>query len=70
MKHVFEVDQVEEVDFLTGNERYKQDWMQEYRERWGLACVLKRKSQRPTQRVASALKALFRVLNSGIGTTR
>ena len=27
MKHVFEVDQVEEVDFLTGNERYKQDWM-------------------------------------------
>ena len=33
MKHVIDVDHVSEVDFLTGNEPYKQDWMSERRER-------------------------------------
>lgn len=36
MRHVMEIDQVTEIDFLTGNEAYKQDWMSERRERWGL----------------------------------
>lgn len=36
MEHVVEQDGVSSVDFLTGNERYKQDWMSERRERWRL----------------------------------
>lgn len=38
MEHVIDVDRVEEIDFLTGNDAYKQDWMSERRERWGLYC--------------------------------
>lgn len=36
MQHVIDQDRVEEIDFLTGNEPYKQDWMSERRERQGL----------------------------------
>ena len=39
MEHVIDTDQVEEIDFLTGNDAYKQDWMSERRERWGLYCA-------------------------------
>lgn len=39
MEHVIDADRVESLDFLTGNERYKQDWMSERRERWGLVFV-------------------------------
>lgn len=36
IRHVFEDDRVEELDFLVGNESYKQDWMSERRERSSL----------------------------------
>lgn len=36
MQHVLDVDRVTEVDFLIGDESYKQDWMPSRRERWGL----------------------------------
>ncbi|WP_394778515.1 GNAT family N-acetyltransferase [Undibacterium sp.] len=36
MRHALDVDQVEQVDYLTGDETYKQDWMSDRRERWGL----------------------------------
>ncbi len=39
MEHVIDVDKVDEVDFLTGNDAYKQDWMSERRERFVLSCV-------------------------------
>ncbi len=35
-QHVIDVDQVEEVDFLNGDESYKQDWMSHRREYWGI----------------------------------
>jgi hypothetical protein len=41
MKHVIDVDRVGSIDFLTGNERYKQDWMSERKERWRLVFVSK-----------------------------
>ena len=41
MKYVIDTDKVEEIDFLTGNEAYKQDWMSERRERFLLSCVKK-----------------------------
>lgn len=36
MRHVLDTDQVQEVDYLTGDDAYKQDWMGERRERIGL----------------------------------
>lgn len=36
MQHVIDVDQVTEVDYLTGDDAYKRDWMSHRRERWGL----------------------------------
>lgn len=45
MQHVIDIDQVTEIDFLTGNESYKQDWMTERRERWGLRWSLAHKPQ-------------------------
>lgn len=36
MQHVIDVDQVAEVDYLTGDDTYKRDWMSHRRERWGI----------------------------------
>jgi CelD/BcsL family acetyltransferase involved in cellulose biosynthesis len=36
MRHVIENDQVNEVDFLIGDDKYKQIWMSDRRERWGI----------------------------------
>lgn len=35
MEYVIDIDHVEEVDYLTGDDDYKQDWMSHRRERWG-----------------------------------
>ncbi len=36
MEHVIEVDNVKVVDYLTGDDSYKRDWMSHRRERWGI----------------------------------
>ena len=36
MEYVIDTDKVEEIDYLTGNDRYKQEWMSEKRQRWRL----------------------------------
>lgn len=36
MQHVIDVDKVEVVDYLTGDDAYKKDWMSHRRERWGV----------------------------------
>ena len=36
MKHVLAHDNVTEVDFLTGDDLYKKNWMSHRRERWGI----------------------------------
>ncbi|WP_299873446.1 GNAT family N-acetyltransferase [uncultured Cocleimonas sp.] len=41
MEYVIDTDKVEEIDFLTGNDLYKQDWMSERRERSELTFILK-----------------------------
>lgn len=41
METVIDTDKVEEIDFLIGNDRYKQDWMSEHRQRWKLVCTQK-----------------------------
>jgi len=45
MQYVIETDKVKEIDFLTGNESYKQDWMSERQERWGLRWGLAHKNK-------------------------
>lgn len=42
MRHVMDVDQVKEVDFLSGDDPYKADWMDHRRERIGLVAFDKR----------------------------
>ena len=39
MENVIDTDNVEEIDYLTGNDRYKQEWMSESRQRWKLLCT-------------------------------
>lgn len=36
MQHVLDQDKVAEVDYLIGDDTYKQDWMPQRRERWGI----------------------------------
>ena len=36
MRHSIDVDHAEEVDYLTGDDAYKQDWMSHRRERRGI----------------------------------
>jgi CelD/BcsL family acetyltransferase involved in cellulose biosynthesis len=39
MEHVLNIDKVEEVDYLTGDDAYKKDWMSHRRERWGMLAM-------------------------------
>ncbi|MDR3395486.1 MAG: GNAT family N-acetyltransferase [Parasulfuritortus sp.] len=36
MRHVMDVDKVDEVDYMIGDDAYKKDWMDARRERWGI----------------------------------
>jgi len=39
LEHVIDVDRVREVDYLSGDDRYKSDWMSHRRERWGILAL-------------------------------
>jgi hypothetical protein len=60
MEHVIEVDRAHSIDFLTGNETYKQDWMSERQERCALSCVYTRPAPR---RLHSVLGTLAKALS-------
>jgi hypothetical protein len=45
MRHVLDVDCVQEVDYLTGDDAYKRDWMSHRRERLGLVAFAPRTVQ-------------------------
>jgi len=59
MEYVIDTDKVEEIDFLTGNDTYKQDWMSERRERFALSCV---KRQKPAGKSALLIESLKNML--------
>ncbi len=46
MKTVIDADKVDEIDFLTGNDHYKQEWMSERRQRWRIVCTHKQEPKR------------------------
>lgn len=39
MEHVMDVDRVEVIDYLSGDDGYKKDWMSHRRERWGVLAM-------------------------------
>ena len=59
MKYVIDVDKVEEIDFLTGNDAYKSDWMTERRERIRLGCVKRREPKGRVSLLVESLKGLL-----------
>ena len=36
LRHVIDIDRIKEVDYLIGDDKYKQHWMTHRRERWGI----------------------------------
>lgn len=58
MERVIDVDQAEEIDFLTGNDSYKRDWTSRRRKRWVLGCGNRREAQGLGARSAASLKKL------------
>ncbi len=38
-EHALDVDKVTEVDYLSGDDAYKKDWMSQRRERWGILAL-------------------------------
>ena len=59
MEHVIEIDKVEEIDFLTGNDAYKQDWMSERRKRWAVSFYKANKPRGMIERLINPLKNRF-----------
>ena len=60
MQQVIDNDKVDEIDFLTGNDAYKQDWMSERRERWRLNCINKTNPKRKRHRLTDRLDGLLK----------
>ena len=59
MEHVFNADGAEEIDFLTGNEAYKQDWMSDRRERYALCCIRNQKPVNKFWQYVGSLRSTF-----------
>jgi len=60
MEYVIDTDRVEEIDFLSGNDAYKQDWMSERRERFVLSCTKKVRLTSRYGRVGESLKRMLK----------
>lgn len=60
MEYVIDIDEVKEIDFLTGNDAYKQDWMSDRRERFVLSCVKSLKPRGRFELFAESLKRLLK----------
>ena len=62
MEHVIDRDRVTEIDFLTGNDAYKQEWMSERRERVRLCFFRTTEPQTWTARLSSSVSRLMKRL--------
>ena len=59
MRYVIDTDRVSEIDFLTGNDRYKQDWMSVRRERVGFLFAKPTKKINHFSQMTQKLKSYF-----------
>ncbi len=60
MEYVIDVDKVEEIDFLTGNDTYKQDWMSDRRERFALSCIKNVETKGRFELFVESLKSMLK----------
>lgn len=60
MEYVIDTDRVEEIDFLTGNDAYKQDWMSERRELFLLSCIKNKRPASRFERLVASLKQMLK----------
>ena len=71
MAYVIDTDKVEEVDFLTGNDAYKQDWMSDRRERFAWSAI---NSVAPARggyaQIVKAMQRLWERLQNNSGNNR
>ena len=63
MEYVIDTDKVDEIDFLTGNERYKQDWMSQRKARWEFVCGNNPKPRNMRERLIDSMKVLLKRLS-------
>lgn len=61
MEYVIDVDRVREIDFLTGNDAYKQDWMSARRERFALSGVKAVKPGGRYEKFIQSLKGILKI---------
>lgn len=66
MEYVIDTDKVKEIDFLTGNDSYKQDWMSERRDRWRLSYINTNPMDKPGTLLNRPLKALLKWLKERV----
>jgi len=62
MHYVMDIDKVDEIDFLTGNEAYKKDWMSERRERYRIVFIKPKTRKNPDgflTKITSLFKQIF-----------
>jgi CelD/BcsL family acetyltransferase involved in cellulose biosynthesis len=67
MERVINIDKVREVDYLTGDDPYKKDWMSHRRERWGIRAFNPRT---PQGLLAVALHVGARAMRRLLGSVR
>ena len=60
MEYVIDTDKVNEIDFLTGNDAYKQEWMSERRERFLLSCVKNKSPVNRYEQFVGSLKCIMK----------
>lgn len=70
MRHVIEVDGVEEVDYLIGDDAYKKQWMSHRRERWGIVAYNPRTIMGLWGLVLEAGKRLIKILLAHLRKTQ
>ena len=61
METVIDTDKVEEIDFLTGNDHYKQEWMSERRQRWRMVITHKRQAKRRGNMLVEFIKSWLKI---------
>lgn len=59
MQHVIDTDNVAEIDFLTGNEKYKQDWMTIRKERIGMIFAKKKPQTNLANRIIQSFRKII-----------
>jgi hypothetical protein len=59
LQHAIDIDKATEIDFLIGNERYKQDWMSLRQQCWGIDCVQPQQTPGFRARLRTALRRLL-----------